>query len=207
MMRQARDKEQTKRKLIDAVGQVLRDKGYKSLGVNVVARQAGVDKVLIYRYFKTFDRLIEAYVVETDYWMLFADQISQLSIPKDAVGMRKLVGDLLKNQFRYFYGNKERQELILWELSSNSDLMRSIHRTREAMSQPLLELTDNYIDRNLVDFRAIAALLVGGIYYTVLHSRSNGGVISEVNVLSNEGHDQITNGIDSILELVFKAGA
>ena len=53
--------------------------------------------------------------------------------------------------------------------------MRRIHRTRGLMGQQLLEITDEHLATEVVNFRAIAALLVGGIYYTILHSRHNGG--------------------------------
>jgi AcrR family transcriptional regulator len=39
-----RDKEATKRKLIDAVGQIIKTRGYTGLGVNKVAKEAGVSK-------------------------------------------------------------------------------------------------------------------------------------------------------------------
>ncbi|MCQ6959110.1 TetR/AcrR family transcriptional regulator [Mucilaginibacter aquariorum] len=42
-----RDKEQTKRKLINAVAQVFKNEGYAGLGVNKIARLAGTDKKLI----------------------------------------------------------------------------------------------------------------------------------------------------------------
>ena len=62
-----KDKELTKRKLINAVGEIIRTEGYTGLGVNKIARQAQVNKKLIYRYFMTVDRLIEEYVLEKDY--------------------------------------------------------------------------------------------------------------------------------------------
>ena len=41
----------TRRRLISAVGSLLAREGFKGIGVNAVAREAGVDKKLIYRYF------------------------------------------------------------------------------------------------------------------------------------------------------------
>jgi AcrR family transcriptional regulator len=62
-----RDKERTKRKLIHAVAYVFRNEGYAGLRVNKIARLAGTDKQLIYLNFGSFERLVEAYVVEIDY--------------------------------------------------------------------------------------------------------------------------------------------
>lgn len=204
MVTATKNKEQTKRKLIEAVAVIFRTEGYRGLGVNKVAKLAGVHKKLIYRYFGGFEQLVEAYVVETDYWMQFADNMKQLSVPKDLAETKRLIGYVLKNQFLYFQSNKEMQQLILWELSTDSNLMRSIHRTREAMGQQLLELTDPYFAKSQINFRAVAALLVGGIYYTILHTHHNGGMFSDVNLATETGKNDILKAIDQILNLLFE---
>ncbi len=47
----SRDKGATRQRLLEAVGTLLSRDGFGALGVNAVAREAGVDKVLIYRYY------------------------------------------------------------------------------------------------------------------------------------------------------------
>ena len=49
--RPARDREATKARILGAVGVVLARDGFGAVGVNAIAKEAGVDKVLIYRYF------------------------------------------------------------------------------------------------------------------------------------------------------------
>ncbi|NNU34415.1 TetR/AcrR family transcriptional regulator [Mucilaginibacter sp. S1162] len=44
MIDDIKNKELTKRKLVEAVGQVLKSEGYDGLGVNRIAKQAGVSK-------------------------------------------------------------------------------------------------------------------------------------------------------------------
>lgn len=201
-----KNKEETKRKLITAIGHVFQTEGYAGLGVNKVAKLAGVSKKLIYRYFGSFERLIEAYVMETDYWMQFSGELRQLSTPKDMEGTKRLIGYILKNQFLYFQSDKAMQELILWELSSNSDLMRSIHRTREMMGQQVLEMADPYLNNSSINFRAIAALLVGGIYYTILHTRHNGGLFTDIDLSTDSGRDDILKAIDQVIDMAFNTG-
>ncbi|MBD1362938.1 TetR/AcrR family transcriptional regulator [Mucilaginibacter sp. ZT4R22] len=201
--RPVKNKAQTMRKLINGVAEVFRTDGYAGLGVNKVAKIAGVNKKLIYRYFRSFNNLVEAYVVETDYWMQFAENMRQLTVPKDLEDTKRLISNVLKNQFLYFHRDKEMQELILWELSSDSELMRSIHRTREAMGQQFLELTDPYLNNADINFRAVAALIVGGIYYTILHTRYNGGMFSDLDLSTDSGREDILNAIDQVIDMVF----
>ena len=61
-----RDREATRARLIAAVGNLLAREGFKGLGVNAVAREAGVDKVLIYRYFGGLPELIVAFGRESN---------------------------------------------------------------------------------------------------------------------------------------------
>ncbi|MBB6107634.1 AcrR family transcriptional regulator [Mucilaginibacter lappiensis] len=93
-----RNKELTKRKLIDAVGEIFRKEGHTGLGVNKVAKQAGVAKKLIYDYFeRDFDNLVEAYILETDYWLTFAGSVQELIDRRSFSDNQKLITDILQN--------------------------------------------------------------------------------------------------------------
>jgi len=200
-----RNKELTKRKLIDAVGEIFRKEGHTGLGVNKVARLAGVSKKMIYKHFNgSFNNLIEEYILETDYWMIFGDRVQEL-IDNQSSSSQKLITDILQNQFRYFYLDKQMQKLILWEVSTDSELMRSIHRTREATGQKLLELTDQHFAGTGVNFRAVAALLVAGIYYTILHTRFNGGFFSDIDLSTEEGRQEILRAVEMIVGWAYRA--
>lgn len=91
-----RNKERTKLKLIDAVGEIIRTQGYIKLGVNNIATTAGVSKKLIYRYFETADKLIETYVRSRDYWMGFEHQVEELVDQHRSDHGRQLIKTVLK---------------------------------------------------------------------------------------------------------------
>jgi len=67
------------------------------------------------------------------------------------------------------------------------------------MGQKLLATTDEHFSGTKVNFRAIGALLVGGIYYSVLHTLHNGGTFSDLDLTSNEGQKQIVIAIEQIV--------
>lgn len=64
-----RNKERTKQKWIDAVGTVLREKGYAGLTVKDIVEKAQMDRRLIALYFGDANILIEKYLNSADYWM------------------------------------------------------------------------------------------------------------------------------------------
>ena len=64
----ARNRQLTEKKILAAAHQLLADNGFESWGVNELARQAGLDKVLIYRYYGSLDGLLSAVIQSTDFW-------------------------------------------------------------------------------------------------------------------------------------------
>lgn len=203
-----KNKENTKQKIIDAVGEIFRTEGKKGLYITQIARKAGVDRSLIYQYFgRDIRRLIEAYVVQKDYWMQFFDKINAAVNETDYDSSMDLVIRILQKQWEHFSADPEMQELILWELSGESDLMRSIHNTREMMAEKILDLTDQKFRESLVKFRPIAVLLLGGIYYANIHSLHNGNIICGVDVRSKEGQKDLLRAIQQIIEWAYEHAA
>jgi hypothetical protein len=147
--------------------------------------------------------LVEAYILENDYWMVFSDNMRQMLSDKHFAGSEQLITEILRNQFKFFASQKEMQRLILWELSVDSPLMKSIHNTRESMGQEFLELTDSHFANGNVNFRAIAAILVGGIYYTILHTVYNGGKFAGIDLNTNAGKEDILKAIGQIVNWAF----
>ena len=200
-----KDREQTKQKLIKAVGDVIQFEGFSNLRISRIARRADVDRKLIYRYFGSLDALIEAYIVENDYWMVFAERMKELVARNDQnMDTASVIVGILQNQFTFFQQEKSMQNLILWELSTNSPLMRSIHNARESLGQKFLEMTDAHFNGSQVNFRAISALIVGGIYYTILHTSFNGGKFSDLDINSAQGQEGMLKAIEQIITWAFK---
>ncbi|MDO3627531.1 TetR/AcrR family transcriptional regulator [Mucilaginibacter sp. BT774] len=199
-----KDKENTKRKLVLAVGKIIKEEGFTNLKISRIAKIAEVDRKLIYRYFGSLDYLVEAYILENDYWMVFRDQMKEMLLNKEFAGSEDMIIEILQNQFKFFSSQKDMQRLILWELSVKSPLMRSIHNTRESMGQEFLELADPHFADGKVNFRAIAALLVGGIYYTILHTLNNGGNFAGIDLNTESGKENILKAIGQIVGWAYK---
>ena len=63
-----RSRRGTEERIVPAVGTVLERDGFEKVGVNLIARTAGVDKVLIYRYFGGLDGLLTSFGESADIW-------------------------------------------------------------------------------------------------------------------------------------------
>ncbi len=79
-----KSRRKTEQNILRALGHLLLEQGFPAVGINAIARQAGCDKVLIYRYFNGLDGLLTAFAETTELWWEVdeiitetAEQISQ----------------------------------------------------------------------------------------------------------------------------------
>ncbi len=63
-----RNRQQTEDRIREAARRLLREAGFEAWGVNGIARAAGVDKVLIYRYFQSVEGLLDDLIQGTPFW-------------------------------------------------------------------------------------------------------------------------------------------
>ena len=63
-----RDRAATEERILAAVGEVLARDGFGAIGINTIAREAQVDKVLIYRYFGGLPELLKTWGASGRFW-------------------------------------------------------------------------------------------------------------------------------------------
>src|SRR3546814_12233649 len=61
-------REQTERQILQALEAQICETGMAGVGINVIAKRAGVSKELIYRYFDGMPGLMLAWMKEQDFW-------------------------------------------------------------------------------------------------------------------------------------------
>lgn len=203
-MGKRRDKEETIRKLIAAVGRILREKGHPGIGVNKVALEAGVSKPMIYEYFGGLNNLLKTYIRQKDYWLPYFEQL-ETSEGVSPEALKALYIHILQEQLRYFHQEKEMQKLILWQISEFNSLMRTISETRERDGVRLLGLADGQFRGSGVSLKAVIALLVGGIYYIVLHNAAGTGSVSGIDISNENDFELMIRTVGQIVEWAWQA--
>jgi AcrR family transcriptional regulator len=195
-----KNSERTRQKFLDAVGEIIATKGYTGLGVNKIAKQAKVDKRLMYRYFSSFEDLIETYILEKDYWLRNSENGGTYN-QREGENLEEFISRLMVDQFDYFYDNKEVQGLILWEISEKNEVLNSIARTRENMASSLLSVFDNEISPKKIHFRSLSALLISGIYYMNLHRQVNDSTFCEIDINNPDDRQKLRETIYQVVRM------
>lgn len=198
-----RDKDRTKNKMIQAVGKVLLKKGYTGLNASTIAKEAEVDKRLVWTYFGGLDPLVEEYISRRDFWKFTAtDSINDLLGTNNGI-KKEQVSDLLKSQFEALLYDNVLQRIIHWELSENKSFLRNISNQREAIGEELFKHIAHQFNNETKQIRAITALLIGGIYYLALHGKVNGSLFCGLDINKEEDKLLINKTIEEIIAFAF----
>jgi AcrR family transcriptional regulator len=169
---QLRNREATRIRLIEAVGTLLAREGFRALGVNAVAREAGVDKALIYRYFGGLKGLIASFGGHESFWppvkelaggdleafvrLPIADRASQMTI----------------NYMRAIRKRPITQEIMVWEVLERNEFTIELDVIRENTIKRFFELFMP-ADELGPDVEAMTAVIACAIDGLIISSRKN----------------------------------
>src|SRR5690606_7129068 len=199
-----RDKERTKDKMVQAVGKVLLKKGYTGLNASAVAKEAGVDKSLVWTYFGNLKKLVEEYISQRGFWEFKAkDSIENLTVVPKEVNEHDMAA-LLLFQFQALLEDEILQRIMLWGISEKKDFLRNLSDEREIIGEAIFKNIDPQFKDSNIDIRGILAILVAGIYYLVLHGKINGSLFCGINLNTVNGEKRIKESISQIISMAYK---
>lgn len=196
-----KNKEISKQKFLDAVGIILKTKGYKYLKVNDIAATAGMDKKLIYNYFGGTEQLLDEYIKTQDFWTNVKEENA---IQEVNDGGRNFVKQMISEQFDFVAENKELQKILLWRLSEERTTLRKLTEGQEENGEIFFKnILDPHFQDKSEDFRAIAAILVSGAYYLNLFSELNGSVFCGLDLKSEYGREKIKKAFSFLIDQTY----
>ena len=198
-----RDKHITSRRLISAVGSLLAKKGFKGIGVNAVAREAGVDKVLIYRYFGGLPGLIAAFGKEGDFWPSVLELAGGDLQRYSHLALEQRMSELGANFIKALRKRPLTLTIMAWEMIESNELTQELERVRE---QSIMEFFQLFFrkDQGQIDLQAVIMLIGAAISYLVVRS-GNIDLYGGLNIGSEQGWQRIEHAISTISRAVVKS--
>jgi AcrR family transcriptional regulator len=155
-----RDRERTKGKILKAVGEVIEQYGTDKVGVNLIARTAGVNKVLIYRYFESVDGLMEEYIKSGEYTSTTGDDYIENIEPVQPEERGKAMTALMLTFLHDLRERKATRDILRWEIGTGKSVLSD---AKNNVANRLLEKIGDL--PNFKDTSALMAFLTAGIYY------------------------------------------
>lgn len=191
-----KDREKTKQRLIEAVGSLLRTKGFQQVKVNEVASEAGVSKILIYRYFGDLDGLIDAYIRQKDFWISYQFEKT------NSKHIQEAIKQMYREQIQSMRQDHAFKELHLKELADKKPLSDEIEKIRETHGIALINKVQQITQRPKQEVAALATILGGAITYLSLYE-AMGDEFNGIDLKSEEGWEHIARGCDLLIDLWF----
>lgn len=135
-----RNRDATRLRMIEALEALIPDQGFGAIGVNAVARRAGIDKVLIYRYFGGLDGLLAECAEHGEFWWRVDDILAEpLPGPGDSDGLPACLAAVLARHLGFLRSHPLTLEVIAWEMSERNELTRAFEGVREERSRELMD--------------------------------------------------------------------
>lgn len=195
-----RNKERTKEKLIDSVGEIIALEGFPGFTLSNVARNVGHDKKLIYEYFGGSDELIKAYFNARNFGELGSSEIKSTKNNSSLHSGKDKVYQLLMHEFDSLMENAELRGVIAWELSEERQQLKEQVQKREELRRQLFNKKNGDPGKNK---QAIEAILMGSMYYLALHAHKNGDTFNGIDLKKKKGQQEVKDAIKQILEWTY----
>lgn len=165
-----RNREQTRQRILAAVGVVLARDGFEALGVNAIAREAEVDKVLIYRYFGGLPELLTAWGSSGRFWPT-VDELLTL----DPTLLQRAPAERYAAFFEHFIDALRARpltlEILAAEVQHRNELTAILESEREAWGEAAFKRLGGAEFAAQPHLRSITLLLVAGVQHLLLRSR------------------------------------
>ena len=201
--RAGRDRAATEKLILAAVGEVLARDGFGGIGVNAIAKHAGVDKVLIYRYFGGLPELLKAWGDSGRFW----PDLEELLGPEPHEFLALPAPERFARFFEHFIdGLRERPltlEILAAEVVERNELTAILEAEREAWGEDAARLLGGAEFSRLPELRGITLLLIAGVQYLLLRSRKI-RVFGGLNIQSDAGWAALKAAVRAMALAMFR---
>lgn len=193
-----RDREATERRLLDTIGRMINEIGFEKIGINAVATQSGVSKILIYRYFGSMEGLMTAYIRQHDFWINFPHEIPERN------QLPAFLKKMFREQIEQLRSNPTLKRLYRWELSSDNDMIVKLRQQRESAGIRRIEEVSRLTGYPQQELATLASLITASITYLVMLEEFC-PVYNGIPLNDDAGWQQIIQGIDALIDKTFPA--
>jgi AcrR family transcriptional regulator len=182
----ARNRGATEERILAAVGEVLARDGFGAVGVNAIARRAGVDKVLIYRYFGGLPELLHAWGSSGRFWPSVDELLGQDAQAVRALPMPERYALFFERFIDALRARPLTLEILAAEVVERNELTAILDAQREHWGAQAEALFGGDEFQRLPHLRGITLLLVVGVQYLLVRAR-NTRMFSGIDVGSDAG--------------------
>ena len=162
---------QTEQRILEAVAEILLHQGYPEIGINAVARQAGCDKVLIYRYFGGLEELLLAFAETRELWWEVSEIILEDERDCTRIPLHQFLERLLNRYVEALEARPLTLEIMAWEMSAENSLTRHLSRLRSERGMQLVKQIRNLYQQPNIDIGGVLGVFGAAVNYLIIRTR------------------------------------
>ena len=163
----------TRDRLIQSLSEIIAKQGFKNLDVGEVAKKAGVERRVVFRYFGGLPDMVAALGFDKRFWPTAEELLSG-----DRDQLRKLSpADQISCYFKCFLRalleRPQTLDIMAWELVERNRYSKILESVRVRSSLEYFEALHGDIPED-IDLSAVVALLSGSFMFLAVRSRLGG---------------------------------
>ena len=189
-----RNRAKTTQRIVEALEDVIAERGLEGVGVNRVAEKANVSKVLIYRYFGGMEGLLEYYVKMGKLFPVFTPALLDQIRPLHESDVARIWYRQVIQTYRYFRTYKAAREILKASVMENDSIAET---TARAQDEEMTRLVDQLSFVKGADTEAVSAVMLGAMTYLTIMAQNDRTMIS-IDLRSEEGWERIENAVKTI---------
>jgi len=168
-----KDRQQTEQKILRALRHILLEQGFPAVGINAIARQAGCDKVLIYRYFSGMEGLLLEFAETTELWWKVDEIITETAEQIQQQPLQQFLQLLLNRHLEALQARPLTLEIMAWEMSAQNSLTVALARTRAERGMALVKTIRVHYQNPNIDIGGILGVFGAAINYLIIRTRNS----------------------------------
>ena len=203
-MSSPRDRGATEERILAAVGTVLARDGFGAVGVNAIAREAGVDKVLIYRYFGGLPELLQRWGASGRFW----PGVDELLAPDPQALLALPAAERLATFFERFIDALRARpltiEILAAEIVQRNELTAILETEREQWGARAEQVLGGAEWRERPHLQGTTLLWIAGVQYLLVRARTI-RIFGGIDLRTDAGWSALKDSLRTSARLLFAA--
>ncbi len=182
-----------------AMEKLVAQKGFSGITLLGVAQEAQIETPVLYNKYGGLDGLLEAFTKKYEYWI---NDVFEKLLPDFNTGNHEaFIYGLFRGIGKKLYKDRVMQQLLIWEVQEKNHITDHSAKLREDNSRILSQAYELYFKDSGISFNAFSAIIIGGIYYLILHKDAS--TFGLIDFSTKEGEELLFTTIDKMCDMLF----
>lgn len=193
--RNRRTNAEIKKSIFDAVLQIIKEKGFTALSINLISEYSYLTPISINKRFKDLDDIIDQFISRYSYWLdFFTENQDEATIES--------YKETIESVLDIVWKKKAIQQILVWQLIEETPQLEAVIDEQNDAINVLIERYTQQFEGSGYDIRLITSILLAAIFYISAYKKKSS--FCGLDLKGHLGNYKLLEGINQISDLVFK---